>query len=81
MAKYVMLLLSGILLTSCVGMVSLPSDPVTRAEYGVVGGAATGCAVGALMTVWTGPGAAAGCAMGAMAGAGMGGMLGVATAQ
>lgn len=54
-------------------------DPVQRAGEGAVGGAATGCAMGALMTIWAGPVAAVGCGMGAAAGAAMGGMMGVAT--
>jgi hypothetical protein len=54
-------------------------DPVQRAGEGAVGGAAAGCGIAALMTIWTGPGAAMACGMGAAAGAAMGGMMGVAT--
>lgn len=64
-------------LSGCVGTY----DPVTRAAQGGVGGAAAGCAAGALLTIWIPPIAAVGCGMGAILGAESGGMMGVATAH
>lgn len=76
MNKHLALILSCSVLAACVGT----TDPVARGMQGGGGGAALGCATGALMTIWAGPLAVAGCEMGAMAGASMGGMMGVATA-
>jgi hypothetical protein len=75
MRKLIPALITVSLLSGCAGTY----DPTERGVQGAAGGAATGCAMGALMTIWTGPFAAAGCAMGAAAGASMGGMMGVAT--
>ncbi len=74
--RFVFCLSACVALAACVGTV----DPIARGVQGGTGGAALGCATGAMMTIWAGPLAAVGCAMGAAAGAGMGGMLGVATA-
>lgn len=72
-----MLVIASMLsLCACAGT----TDPGARMVQGMEGGAAMGCAMGALMTIWTGPVAAVGCGMGAIAGAGMGIMLGEATA-
>jgi hypothetical protein len=76
MRKLIPALIAIAFLSGCVGTYG----PVERGVQGAAGGAAAGCAMGALMTVWAGPVAAAGCAMGAVAGAGMGSMMGVATA-
>jgi len=54
-------------------------DPGTRAVNGAAIGAGTGCAMGALATVWAGPLAVAGCGMGAAMGAVGGASMGAAT--
>jgi hypothetical protein len=76
MRKVIPALIAVSLLSGCAGTY----DPTERGVQGAAGGAAAGCAMGALMTIWAGPVAAVGCAMGAAAGAGMGSMMGVATA-
>lgn len=76
MDKIIAAVALAFLLSGCAGTY----DPAERGMQGAAGGAATGCAMGALMTIWTGPLAAVGCGMGAVAGAAAGGMMGVATA-